>query len=116
MLAIARGLMAGPRYLLLDEPSLGLAPQVVDKIFAALRSLRQRGVGILLVEQNGRMALANADEGCLLEQGHLTMSGTGRKLATDPTVIEKYLGVGTAIGGSTRQMEIAAKLATALRL
>jgi branched-chain amino acid transport system ATP-binding protein len=116
MLAIARGLMAGPRYLLLDEPSLGLAPQIVDKIFVALRSLRQRGVGILLVEQNGRMALANADEGCLLEQGHLTMSGTGRKLASDPAVIEKYLGVGTAIGGSTRQREIAAKLATALRL
>ena len=116
MLAIARGLMAGPRYLLLDEPSLGLAPQVVDKIFLALVSLRQRGVGILLVEQNGRMALANADEGCLLEQGNLTMSGTGRKLLSDPAVVEKYLGVGASIGGSDRQKEIASRLATALRL
>ncbi len=116
MLAIARGLMAGPRYLLLDEPSLGLAPQVVDKIFVALLSLRQRGVGILLVEQNGRMALANADEGCLLEQGHLTMSGTGRKLLGDPAVVEKYLGVGSSIGGSERQKAIASRLASALRL
>ncbi|HET9731431.1 MAG TPA: ABC transporter ATP-binding protein [Acidimicrobiales bacterium] len=114
MLAIARGLMAGPRYLLLDEPSLGLAPQVIDSIFAVIAELRARGVGILLVEQNGRLALSLADEGCLLEQGCVTLSGTGRSLLEDPEVVQRYLGVGASMGGGGRQRLLAERLRRAL--
>jgi branched-chain amino acid transport system ATP-binding protein len=115
MLAIARGLMSSPRYLMLDEPSLGLAPLVVEKIFSVLLQLRQQGVGILLVEQNGRMALAKADEGCLLEQGVVTMSGTGRKLLNNPAVVERYLGVGSSIGVGEAQRQLARRISAALR-
>jgi branched-chain amino acid transport system ATP-binding protein len=114
MLAIARGLMAGPRYLLLDEPSLGLAPQVLETIFSAIAQLRVRGVGILLVEQNGRLALSLADQGCLLEQGAVTLSGTGRSLLSDPKVIERYLGVGASMAGGARQRDLAERLRRAL--
>jgi branched-chain amino acid transport system ATP-binding protein len=116
MLAIARGLMSAPRYLLLDEPSLGLAPLVVAKIFTVVVELRRRRVGILLVEQNGRLALSNADQGYLLEQGRVTLSGTGQELLDNPTVIERYLGVGSSIGDTDQQRQLASRLRSALLL
>ena len=116
MLAIARGLMGRPKYLLLDEPSLGLAPRVVETIFKVIVELRQRDVGILLVEQNGWLALTNADRALLLEQGRITLAGTGKELLDNPTVVERYLGVGVAIGESERQRELARQLRSALAL
>jgi branched-chain amino acid transport system ATP-binding protein len=114
MLAIARGLMGSPRYLLLDEPSLGLAPLVVESIMDVIVELRVRGVGILLVEQNGRLALSKADEACLLEQGRVTLSGTGSALLADPNVVERYLGVGVSLGDDQRRRELALRLRRAL--
>jgi branched-chain amino acid transport system ATP-binding protein len=92
MLALARGLMARPRYLLLDEPSLGLAPMLVREIFAAVAALPREGVGVLLVEQMAAQALALADRGYVLERGRVVLAGTGRALAEDPAVTEAYLG------------------------
>lgn len=115
MLAIGRGMMAAPRYMLLDEPSLGLAPQVTHRIFEVLRRLRQDGVGILLVEQNGRLALSVADFGLLLERGTVTLTGTGAELLANSDVIERYLGVGTATGSDEeRQQALVASLRRAL--
>ena len=114
MLAIARGLMSRPRYLLLDEPSLGLAPLAVDAIMAVIGELRNRGVGILLVEQNGRLALSKADQACLLEQGRVALRGSGQDLLADPTVVERYLGVGVAVGDEQRRAELASRLRRAL--
>lgn len=94
MVAIGRGLMSRPRYLLLDEPSLGLAPAVMDRIFEAVDALRGRGIGILLVEQNGRAALAMSDRGVLLEEGRVIMEGPATDLLNDPHIIERYLGMG----------------------
>lgn len=98
MLAIARGLMSGPRYLLLDEPSLGLAPLVCERIFAVITRLGADGTGVLLVEQNGRLALGVADQAFLLERGVITLSGTGAELLANNDVAERYLGVGAASG------------------
>ena len=92
MLALGRALMARPRLLLLDEPSLGLAPIVVREIFQVIVGLRARGVSILLVEQNARAALQIADDGFVLETGEITLSGTAAALAGDPRVVETYLG------------------------
>ncbi|MHC2997364.1 metal-dependent hydrolase, partial [Tepidiphilus sp. HLB4] len=78
----------------LDEPSLGLAPLIVREIFRIIASLRERGVSILLVEQNARAALQVADYGYVLEMGEITMHGPAHELATDPRVIEAYLGLG----------------------
>jgi len=115
MLAIGRGLMSQPRYLLLDEPSLGLAPLVTNTIFGVIRELRNDGVGILLVEQNGRLALSIADHAFLLEQGSITLSGTGAELLANPNVAERYLGVGAAIGDTTpRHRSLALRLQRAL--
>jgi branched-chain amino acid transport system ATP-binding protein len=94
MLALGRALMARPRLLLLDEPSLGLAPIVVREIFAVIVRLRERGVSILLVEQNARAALQIADEGYVLETGEVSLSGAAALLARDPRVVESYLGLG----------------------
>ncbi len=94
MLAIGRALMAGPRLLLLDEPSLGLAPLVIKDIFRAIARLRDSGMTILLVEQMANLALAIADRGYVLETGRISMSGTGRELMRDPRVREAYLGIG----------------------
>ena len=92
MLAIARALMARPKLLLLDEPSLGLAPLIVKEIFATIRSLRTLGVTILLVEQMANQALAVADRGYVLETGRITLEGSGRELRRDPKVRAAYLG------------------------
>jgi branched-chain amino acid transport system ATP-binding protein len=94
MLALGRALMSRPRLLLLDEPSLGLAPLVVREIFQVIVDLRRRGVSVLLVEQNARAALQIADEGYVLETGEVSLSGAASALAQDPRVIETYLGLG----------------------
>ena len=92
MLAVGRALMSRPRLLMLDEPSLGLAPLIVLEIFRTIDSLRQTGVTILLVEQNARAALEVADHGYVLEMGEIALQGSARELAGDPRVIETYLG------------------------
>ena len=93
MLAIGRALMARPRLLMLDEPSLGLAPMIVREIFRIIAGLRERGVAILLVEQNARAALQVADHAYVLETGAITMQGPAAELAQEPRVIEAYLGL-----------------------
>ena len=92
MLAVGRSLMSGPRLLMLDEPSLGLAPLVVREIFAIIERLRETGVTIVLVEQNARAALNVADQGYVLEMGEIVLQGPAAQLADDPRVIDTYLG------------------------
>ncbi len=92
MLAIGRALMANPRLLILDEPSLGLAPLIVREIFRTITSLRQAGVSILLIEQNARAALEVADQGYVLETGEVVQQGPADKLIHDPALIATYLG------------------------
>ena len=92
MLAVGRALMSRPELLMLDEPSLGLAPLIVKEILNAVDELRSTGVTILLVEQNARAALAVADHGYVLEMGDMALSGAAKDLAVDPRVIETYLG------------------------
>ncbi|MGL4409468.1 MAG: ABC transporter ATP-binding protein [Zoogloea sp.] len=94
MLAMGRALMAKPKLLMLDEPSLGLAPLVIREIFKVIESLKSAGVSILLVEQNARAALRVADYAYVLETGSIAMEGPAKALAGDPKVIESYLGVG----------------------
>lgn len=94
MLALARALMSRPRLLLLDEPSLGLAPKIVADILKIVSELRQTGVSILLVEQNARAALEIADEAYLVELGEVRRSGPAAELAVDPALVESYLGMG----------------------
>lgn len=94
MLAVGRALMAKPRLLMLDEPSLGLAPLIVREIFRIIGQLQQRGVSILLVEQNARAALQVADYAYVLENGRIAMEGPAYELADDKRVIEAYLGFG----------------------
>ena len=97
MLAIARGLMSKPKFLMLDEPSLGLAPVLVSEIFRLIAGLRAQGLGILLSEQNARLSLAISDRAHVIENGRLTLSGTGRELLGKSEVAERYLGVGKAV-------------------
>ena len=92
MVAVARGLMAKPRLLLLDEPSLGLAPVIVQKVFAIIGEIRQRGTTVLLVEQNARMALSVADRGYVLETGQLALSGSPAELWSNDEIRAAYLG------------------------
>ena len=94
MLAIARALVGHPRLLLLDEPSLGLAPLVVAKVFEVIASLSARGISVLLVEQNARAALKLAHRGYVLETGRITLTGSGAELAADRRVRDAYLGEG----------------------
>jgi branched-chain amino acid transport system ATP-binding protein len=96
MLAVGRALMSKPDLLMLDEPSLGLAPLVVREIFKTIASLRATGVTILLVEQNARAALEVADHAYVLEMGEIALEGPARELATDPRVIDTYLGAARA--------------------
>jgi branched-chain amino acid transport system ATP-binding protein len=92
MLAMARALMSQPKVLLLDEPSMGLSPIMVDKIFEVVRDVSGQGVTILLVEQNAQRALQIADRGYVMDSGEITMTGAGKDLLTDPKVREAYLG------------------------
>lgn len=92
MLAIARAVMSRPKLLLLDEPSLGLAPQIVREIFSVIRRLHEEGVTILLVEQNANLALQTADRGYVLEAGQLTLTGSASDLINDERVRKAYLG------------------------
>jgi len=92
MLAIGRAMMGRPRVLLLDEPSLGLAPLIVARIFEVIARLKQEGVTILLVEQNARKALSIADRAYVLETGQITLSGMASELAANPEVERAYLG------------------------
>lgn len=94
MLAVGRALMAKPKLLMLDEPSLGLAPLIVKEIFHIIVRLKETGVAILLVEQNARAALQAADYAYVLETGDIAMEGPAKQLANDPRVIDTYLGIG----------------------
>jgi branched-chain amino acid transport system ATP-binding protein len=93
MVAIGRGLMAGPRILMLDEPSLGLAPIMVQEMFGVIGEINRTGMTVLLVEQNTEHALALAHRGFVLESGRVALSGTGRELLASPQVREAYLGL-----------------------
>ena len=101
MLAIARGLMARPRVLLLDEPSLGLAPRLVREMLEAVRGIRAEGVSVLLVEQLAALALEVADRGYVLERGRIVAEGPARALAADPRIVRAYLGQRAARGVSS---------------
>ena len=92
MLAIGRALMGKPRLLLLDEPSMGLAPMIVAQIFAIIREINQAGVTVLLVEQNAQQALSLADRGYVLETGEIVLEGTGQELLADDRIRAAYLG------------------------
>jgi branched-chain amino acid transport system ATP-binding protein len=92
MLAMARALMSQPKVLLLDEPSMGLSPIMVDKIFEVVRDVSAQGVTIVLVEQNAQRALQIADRGYVMDSGLITMTGAGKDLLVDPKVREAYLG------------------------
>jgi branched-chain amino acid transport system ATP-binding protein len=96
MLAVARGLMSKPKLLLLDEPSLGLAPIIVQQLFATIRAIRERGTTVLLVEQNANMALSVADRGYVLSTGRVIVEGTPATLLNNEEVRAAYLGGGHA--------------------
>jgi branched-chain amino acid transport system ATP-binding protein len=109
MLAIARGLMAKPRLLILDEPSLGLAPSMVVEIFHLIATLRNSGVSILLSEQNAQQSLAIADRGYVLESGRIVLDGTAKALLGSREVAEKYLGIGVgSLGRSGERSQLLA--------
>jgi branched-chain amino acid transport system ATP-binding protein len=93
MLAVGRALMSRPKLLLLDEPSMGLAPKLIQQIFEIITEINQQGTTILLVEQNAQQALSRAHRGYVLETGNIVRSGTGTELLHDPAVKEAYLGV-----------------------
>mgnify|MGYP004521481993 FL=1 len=92
MLAVGRALMSRPKLVMMDEPSLGLAPLVVKSIFEIIRTINSQGITVLLIEQNANVALQTAHKGYVLETGHITMQGTGHELLVDETVKEAYLG------------------------
>ncbi len=94
MLAIARGLMSRPKLLLLDEPSLGIAPLLVTEIFRLIVRLKDRGISILLAEQNARQALSIADRGYVFENGHIALAGSASELLNSREIAERYLGIG----------------------
>ena len=93
MLALARGLMNNPKLLMLDEPTLGLAPITVSEVFELIRQLRDQGLTILLVEQNVRQTLAISDRAYVLESGRMVMEGSGQALLSDNHLVQSYLGI-----------------------
>jgi branched-chain amino acid transport system ATP-binding protein len=111
MLAIGRGLMSGPKLLLLDEPSLGLSPLLVQEVFRLVKQLRDKGLTILLAEQNARSALSIADRGYVVENGRVTLSGRARDLLASPDIAERYLGGGSAAAQPAEtSLDLAARL------
>ena len=92
MLAVGRALMSRPRLIMMDEPSLGLAPLIVKNIFEIIKTINSHGITVLLIEQNANMALKIAHTGYVIETGHIIMSGTGAELLADERVKEAYLG------------------------
>ena len=94
MLAVGRALMSRPKLIMMDEPSLGLAPIIVRGIFDIIKEIHERGTTILLIEQNANMALQTADTGCVLETGRITLTGTGEELLSSKSIQEAYLGKG----------------------
>jgi len=117
MLAIGRGLMAAPKLLILDEPSLGLAPRLVSEMFELIQGLRQQGLAILLSEQNAQLSLAIADRGYVIENGRVALSGSGQDLLRSKDVADRYLGVGATpeAAGSERGGQLAERLRALLR-
>jgi branched-chain amino acid transport system ATP-binding protein len=103
MLAIARALMTEPKLLVLDEPSLGLAPALVAEIFRLIDRLRAKGIAILLSEQNAQMTLAVADRAYVIETGSIALQGSGRELLGRPEIAERYLGIGGDSASASRQ-------------
>lgn len=115
MLAIGRGLMSGPKLLMLDEPSLGLSPLLVAEIFRLIQRLRDQGIAILLAEQNARSSLAVADRGYVIENGRVTMSGPAAELLHSPEIAARYLGMGSAATVSEDEsVRLAARLQQAV--
>lgn len=115
MLAIARGLVSRPKILLLDEPSLGVAPLLVSEMFRLIVNLRAQGITILLAEQNARQALSIADRGYVFENGKITLSGSSKDLLNSPEIAERYLGMGGATDVSgVASAVLAGKLRTIL--
>jgi branched-chain amino acid transport system ATP-binding protein len=112
MLAIARGLMASPKLLVLDEPSLGLSPVLVAQIFQLIAGLRDGGMAILLSEQNARLSLAISDRGYVIENGRVAISGNGRALLQSSDIAARYLGVGADLSeaSAARDERYTAKL------
>lgn len=109
MLAIARGLMSSPRLIMLDEPSLGLSPQMIAQVFKLITQLREHGHSVLLSEQNARSALSIADRGYVIENGRVALSGRACDLLTSPQIAERYLGVGAATKFSRQESARMAK-------
>jgi len=105
MLAIGRGLMARPKLLMLDEPSLGLAPRLVTEIFDLIISLRDQGIAILLSEQNAQLSLAVADRGYVFENGRVALTGSGKELLQSRDVADRYLGIGTIHESSSPRLK-----------
>ncbi len=101
MLALGRAMLRRPRLLMLDEPSLGLAPRVAKSVYEALAAISRAGTTILLVEQNARLALSVAGRGAILEAGRVVLEGTSRELTENENVREVYLGVGEAEASAT---------------
>jgi branched-chain amino acid transport system ATP-binding protein len=105
MLAIGRGLMARPKLLMLDEPSLGLAPRLVTEIFDLIISLRDQGIAILLSEQNAQLSLAVADRGYVFENGRVALTGSGKELLQSSDVADRYLGIGAIHESSSPRLK-----------
>ena len=117
MLAIGRGLMSQPKLLMLDEPSLGLAPRMVLEIFNLIDALRQQGIAILLSEQNAQLSLAVADRGYVIENGRVVLTGLGQELLQSKEVADRYLGAGAQAKSSeeAKGSELVTRLRDLLR-